>query len=271
MGALHAGHLSMVHKSVTENEATIVSIFVNPSQFAPNEDLDKYPRDFEGDVAKILECARKANPSIAEDKLAVFAPVVSEMYPSGIELEVSKQRGAFVDVLGCSDFLEGAVRPQFFRGVATVVTKLLNAVQPNVAYFGQKDVQQTVVVKRLVKDLLMPVRIEISPIVREESGLAMSSRNAYLSADNRKRAAVIYKSLQDAQTAFSNGMANLETLSQVVMKTLNSEKSVIEGVDYISLNEPDFFQPITAARKGDVLSMAVKVQGVRLLDNIILA
>lgn len=272
MGALHKGHLSMVRKSILNNDATIVSIFVNPSQFSPTEDLDQYPRNLEGDVAKILECAKETNPEISEDSLAVFAPTVAEMYPSGIDLDISKQKGTFVDVLGCSNFLEGAIRPHFFRGVATVVTKLLNAVQANVAYFGQKDVQQTVVVRRLVKDLLIPTSIEISPIVREASGLAMSSRNEYLSADVRERAAVLYKGLQLAQKAFTAGDKSQKSLQEIVRNEINTESTIVDEIEYVSLNEPSFFQPKSeAAEKGDILSVAVRlVGGVRILDNIIL-
>lgn len=271
MGALHDGHLSMVRRSVLENDATVVSVFVNPSQFAPGEDLDSYPRDLQSDVEKIAKCAADADPEITEARLAVFAPTVSAMYPSGIDLDASKQRGAFVEVLGCSHFLEGAVRPQFFRGVATVVTKLLNAVQPTVAYFGQKDAQQSVVVKRLVRDLLLPARIEVCPIVRESSGLAMSSRNAYLSADLRARAAVLYRSLCAAQEAFAAGTTDLAGLQHVVNSVLDTERPAVESVDYVSLNEPEFFQLTCTASRGCFLSIAVRMKGgVRLLDNVIL-
>ncbi|CCK72827.1 pantoate--beta-alanine ligase PAN6 KNAG_0L02090 [Huiozyma naganishii CBS 8797] len=185
MGALHAGHASLVKRSIAENSATAVSIFVNPSQFAPGEDLDEYPRTLEADCA-LLE-------SLGVD--LVFAPKTSEMYPQGIPLDTREQRGAFVTVLGVSEMLEGRTRPNFFRGVATVVTKLLNIVGPDVAYFGQKDVQQFIVLQTMVRELFTPTVLVMMPIVRDASGLALSSRNRYLSPESLEIAASLHRGL----------------------------------------------------------------------------
>ncbi|KAG7835239.1 hypothetical protein KL943_002554 [Ogataea angusta] len=185
MGYLHEGHLSLVRQSLEQNDVTLVSIFVNPSQFAPHEDLDAYPRNIDRDL-QLLESV------VSEDKArrvaGVFTPSVREMYPSGIPLETSQQKGAFVSVSGVSEQLEGRARPQFFRGVATVVTKLFNIVEPTNAYFGQKDIQQSIVIKRMVSDLLFNVQIHVVDTVRDKTGLALSSRNFYLSDEVRKQA-----------------------------------------------------------------------------------
>ena len=173
MGALHAGHCSLINQSIKENDKTVVSIFVNPSQFAPHEDLDNYPRTLDHDL-QILQTNNNNNNNNNKIVDAVFVPKVSEMYPSGISLDIDKQRGAFVTVHGSSEQLEGITRPQFFRGVATVVTKLLNIVQPTNIYFGQKDAQQCVVIQNLVKDLIINTNVRIMPTLRESNGLAMS-------------------------------------------------------------------------------------------------
>lgn len=193
MGALHSGHLSLIQSSLNENDKTIISIFVNPSQFAPHEDLDNYPRTLDSDIKLINDTFKIKSVD------AVFVPKISEMYPSGITLDINKQRGAFINVLGCSEQLEGITRPNFFRGVATVVTKLINIVQPTNIYFGQKDAQQCIVIKNLVKDLLIPTNVKILPTLREENGLAMSSRNQYLSKDMKQRSSLIYKGLSQGE------------------------------------------------------------------------
>lgn len=279
MGALHAGHLDLVSQSLKNNTATLVSIFVNPSQFAPHEDLDKYPRTFDDDVAKFRARAIEiwgASAVENSDRLAVFCPKVEEMYPSGIDLRVTHQKGTFVEVLGVSQQLEGKIRPQFFRGVATVVTKLLNAAQPTHAYFGQKDVQQTVVVRQMVRDLLMPVEIVVCPTVREPNGLAMSSRNVYLSEDEKEKMSVIYKALCLAQERAQCAAEVQKPLSSAevvesVEEVLNTEDAIIDEIEYVSLNHPDDFADVSAAAPGSILSLAVKLSnGVRLIDNVII-
>lgn len=269
MGALHAGHISLVSQSLEDNEHTIVSIFVNPSQFAPHEDLNSYPRTFETDLLK-LEGAVSAN---GRTVAAVFAPTVSEMYPSGITLEVEQQQGAFVSVLGVSEQLEGKTRPNFFRGVATVVTKLFNAVDASRGYFGQKDIQQTIVLQRMVKDMLMPVEIVVLPIVREQSGLAMSSRNAYLSDALKTKSSLIYKALSQGEQVYLNKGERNEIIDSV-MKILSDDAFKI---DYVSLADPQELKELEKIDRstGAILSIAVYVtedgRTTRLIDNIILS
>lgn len=188
MGALHEGHASLIRNSVKQNDFTVCSIFVNPSQFAPNEDLDRYPRTLKEDI-KLLESL---------DCDVLFAPSASEMYPQGIPLTIEDQRGPFVSVLGVSEMLEGKTRPNFFRGVATVVTKLLNIVSPDVAYFGQKDIQQFIVLDTMCKELFVNTKLVMMPIARSSTGLALSSRNKYLSEESKEIAANIYKGLEAA-------------------------------------------------------------------------
>lgn len=279
MGALHAGHLDLVSQSLKNNSATLLSVFVNPSQFAPHEDLDKYPRTFDEDVAKFRARAIEiwgAQAVENTDGLAVFCPKVEEIYPSGIDLRVSHQKGTFVEVLGVSHQLEGKIRPQFFRGVATVVTKLLNAAQPTRAYFGQKDVQQTVVVRQMVRDLLMPVEIVVCPTAREPNGLALSSRNVYLSEEEKEKMSVIYKALHRAQQRAQQALNENKSLSSSevvngVMELLATEDAIIDEVEYVSLNHPDDFAEVDEISKGTILSLAVKLSnGVRLIDNVVI-
>ncbi|KAH3671403.1 hypothetical protein WICMUC_004700 [Wickerhamomyces mucosus] len=266
MGALHQGHLSLVSQSLKENTFTVISIFVNPSQFAPNEDLNSYPRTFTQDL-ELLSNLNIEGKSVN----AIFAPTVLEMYPSGIDLDINKQQGAFVSVLGVSEQLEGQTRPNFFRGVATVVTKLFNAIQPTVAYFGQKDIQQTIVLKRMVKDLLIPIEIKVLPIIRESNGLALSSRNAYLSDELRENSSLIYKALKEGESAFKNGKSRDEILSIITKILLKNEQFKI---DYISLADKETLQEIDDLSNGAILSIAIYVteneRTTRLIDNIIL-
>ncbi|GME82316.1 unnamed protein product [Ambrosiozyma monospora] len=276
MGFLHDGHLSLIKKSLEQNDVTVVSIFVNPSQFAPTEDLDSYPRNIDRDVALLSSITNSKDKKVS----CVFAPTVSEMYPSGIPLDVKLQKGAFVTVTGVSEQLEGSSRPSFFRGVATVVNKLFNVVQPDVAYFGQKDIQQSVVIKRMVADLLMGIEIVVGDIVRAESGLALSSRNAYLSSDSRDKAATIYKSLLLAQEAYvSDKEYNVEKLTDIVKKKLDTFPGFFD-VDYISFNDVDTLAYLTNVdpKKGCILSLAVSVPNdvtfpkngtTRLIDNVV--
>ncbi|CAM9022734.1 unnamed protein product [Wickerhamomyces anomalus] len=259
MGALHQGHLSLV-----------VSIFVNPSQFAPGEDLDSYPRTFDQDYS-ILSSVEIEGKKVD----VIFAPTVTEMYPSGIDLDTTKQKGAFVSVLGVSEQLEGKTRPNFFRGVATVVTKLFNAVQPDFAYFGQKDIQQTIVLKRMVKDLLLPVEIVVMPIIREDTGLALSSRNTYLSQNTRSKSSMIYKALQAGVNYYNYKKAPVER-GEIIRQVTDGLKDPLFKIDYVSVADKEELQEldVVVPGKGAVISTAVYVTEngltVRLIDNVML-
>src|SRR5687768_12106697 len=221
MGYLHAGHVSLVERARRENEDVAASIFVNPTQFGPKEDFAAYPRDFDRDAA-LLEAAGCD---------VVFAPEVAEMYPAGA--------GTLVDVGPVSSPLEGERRPDHFRGVATVVLKLLNIVQPTRAYFGQKDAQQLGVIRKLVRDLDVPVDVVGCPTVREGDGLAMSSRNSYLDADQRRAAPVLYRALQSARDAWQKGERDAEALRRRMREVLGAEP--LARVDYVSVANPVTF------------------------------
>ncbi|KAK9239808.1 Pantoate-beta-alanine ligase [Lipomyces kononenkoae] len=270
MGALHAGHMRLVQSSLRMNDATIVSIFVNPSQFAPTEDLASYPRDFEADVEQLAA-------QIGDDRQVdvVFAPTVEEIYPNGIPLDIDQQKGAFVTVHGLSEQLEGKIRPQFFRGVATVVSKLLNIVSPDRVYFGQKDVQQTVVVKRLVQDLCYGSVVHVVATGRDANGLALSSRNAYLTDQTRQDAAVIYKGLQNALMVYRQN-TSAEKIIEAVVSSI-TEKFGKEDIEYVCVNDKDTLEELEIVQplKGAIVSVAVRVPNkfggkTRLIDNILL-
>lgn len=273
MGALHAGHLGLVEKSLGQNDRTVVSIFVNPSQFGPHEDLDQYPRTIESDMDKLSQVEKKLNKEIV-----VFLPSVEQMYPSGITLEVSDQRGAFVEVKGLSEQLEGQIRPQFFRGVATVVAKLLNGVQPNRAYFGQKDIQQSVVIKRMVKDLLIPTEIVVGATAREPNGLAMSSRNEYLTPESRDKSKILYQALSAGEQAFkSEGARDRGTIIQKVQQTLLTQRDDEFPIDieYIALSDLEHLQEVETVESPSVISAAIRVPNklggqTRIIDNVVL-
>lgn len=272
MGALHGGHTYLVNQSLQENDRTIVSIFVNPSQFAPHEDLDAYPRNLDKDIDALKALSKPVD--------AIFLPKVSEMYPGGIVLDVAKQSGAFVTVKGCSEQLEGAQRPAFFRGVATVVTKLLNVVTPTNAYFGQKDAQQCVVVKNLVRDLLMDTTIRVCPTLREKNGLAMSSRNEYLSQETKDQCALIYKGLcsgKETYEAALNKGASAVPASTIIDAVKNVYAGFPEGwtLEYVAVSHPESLSDLedVSPTPGAVVSTAVRVpkdEGgfARLIDNI---
>ncbi|KAG7663286.1 pan6 [[Candida] subhashii] len=272
MGALHAGHCSLVNESLQENDRTVVSIFVNPSQFAPHEDLDAYPRTVERD----LELLERAFNQKSVD--AVFIPKISEMYPSGITLDVNQQRGAFVTVHGCSEQLEGVTRPQFFRGVATVVTKLLNIVTPTRAYFGQKDAQQCVVIKNLVKDLIMDTEIRVLPTLRESNGLAMSSRNEYLSQEMKDRSSIIFKALSTGQAYYTQRGTKVaaKDIINLVKPIITSDPEF--ELEYLAISHPETLDDLEYVEPGvgAIISTAVKVPResgdgkARLIDNVIL-
>ena len=251
MGALHAGHLSLVERARAENKTVAVSIFVNPSQFGPGEDLDQYPRDLDGD----LDLLRKHGVDL------VYAPPVDQVYPEGFS--------TWVDVGPIADKLEGAARPGHFRGVATVVSKLFNTVRPDRAYFGQKDGQQVVVVKKLVRDLDLGVEVAVLPTVREIDGLAMSSRNVRLSREQRQSAPVLYRALEQARELWVSGHRDGSRLRDVVAATLRAEP-LLEGVDYVSVADALTLEELESVGVRAMVSAAVKIGPVRLIDNVIL-
>jgi pantoate--beta-alanine ligase len=252
MGYLHAGHLGLVRQARAECGAVAVSIFVNPTQFGPGEDLARYPRDLARDL-RLLE---------DESTDLVFVPSVAEMYPVGYATSV--------EVRGVTEMLEGAVRPGHFAGVATIVCKLLNIVQPTRAYFGQKDAQQTVVVRAMARDLNLPTEIVVGPTVREPDGLAMSSRNVYLTPEERRAAVALSRALGAAQARYADGERNAEALRQAMRAVLDAEP--LARVEYVSAADPlslrELQGPIAA---GALLSLAVRFGKVRLIDNILLA
>ena len=250
MGALHEGHLSLVRRSVEENPITVVSIFVNPTQFAPSEDFSKYPRALADDVAM----CRDAGADI------IFAPDASEMY--------AKDFSTFVMENELSAGLCGATRPGHFRGVGTVVTKLFHIIGPDRAYFGQKDAQQAAVIKRIVRDLDIPVEVIIMPIVREEDGLALSSRNKYLGENQRREAVVLSKGLRRAEQKFRKGERGAAALAEVVEATIAEAANA--RIDYIQVVDAETLEPIKKVKRRALVAIAVFIGGTRLIDNIIL-
>ncbi|KAJ3500734.1 hypothetical protein NLJ89_g9657 [Agrocybe chaxingu] len=289
MGALHEGHLSLVRRSLAENDLTVVSIFVNPAQFAPHEDLGTYPRTLPHDLELLEAEAVPAStaPSSLHTPTAVFAPTVSEMYPSGIVQNVTEQKGTFVEVKGYGHQMEGMSRPTFFRGVATVVTKLFNVVQPTHAYFGQKDIQQALLLKRLCRDLLLshpePQNLHIIPTARDPvDGLALSSRNAYLTPEGRAVASTLRLALQAAQSAWAAGLSKGESIEKatavVDAKGKEAEEKglgVSMKLDYVQMNDAQTFEVLDSGVKRDqtelvILSGALYVDKTRLIDNILL-
>jgi len=251
MGALHQGHRSLVRQARAENATVAATIFVNPAQFGANEDLAKYPRDLEGDLDLLNH----------EGVDLVFNPGPEAIYPPGFD--------TWVDVGAIGDKLEGAHRPGHFRGVATVVAKLFNIVQPDRAYFGQKDGQQTLVVRQLVRDLNLELDVVIVPTVREPDGLALSSRNAYLTPEQRRAAPVIYQSLCRAKDRWHQGDRDAETLRQTAREFLGMEP-MIERIDYISLADANTLAELDQVEGPAMLLVAVKLGTPRLIDNIIL-
>ncbi|MBF0459002.1 MAG: pantoate--beta-alanine ligase [Nitrospirae bacterium] len=248
MGALHEGHLSIVRESVKANDITIVSIFVNPAQFSEGEDFNRYPRDYDNDIKKL--------GGLLAD--AVFIPTVDSVYPDGYK--------TYVEVRGLSDKLCGQFRLGHFSGVATVVLKLFNAVMPVRAYFGLKDYQQCVVLKKMSADLNLDIEIVLCPTVREPDGLAMSSRNAYLSAEERLDAALIYKALKEAELAVKDGSLKVRAIAPRLRETLSGVKSITE-IQYASAYDPDTLDEITGGARV-LIAAAVKMGGTRLIDNI---
>jgi pantoate--beta-alanine ligase len=249
MGFLHDGHLSLMRRARQENDVVAVSIFVNPAQFGPNEDLARYPRDAEGDRNK---CA-----SAGVDVL--FLPAAAEMYPEG--------PAVFVTVEGVSDILEGSVRPGHFRGVATVVAKLFHIVQPHRAYFGQKDYQQCVVVRRMVAGLDLDVEVAVLPTVREPDGLAMSSRNVYLDPEQRRKAASLSRALRAGEELLRSGVREAEKVRQKMRAVLLAEEGI--AIDYAEAADPDTLTPLESVGNRAVLLVAARLGSTRLIDNML--
>ncbi len=251
MGALHEGHLSLVRRARSENLTAAATIFVNPTQFGPGEDLAAYPRDLPRDLELLA----------GEGVDLVFTPTPESLYPAGF--------ATWVDVGEIGEKLEGAVRPGHFRGVATVVCKLLSIVRPDRAYFGQKDGQQAAVIKQLTRDLDLGPEIIVCPTVREPDGLAMSSRNAYLTPDQRQAAPVVYRALSALESAWKSGIISVPELQERVLELLRSEPSV-EGVDYVAVVDTGSFIELETAILGAMALTAVRIGGVRLIDNVVL-
>jgi pantoate--beta-alanine ligase len=250
MGYLHEGHLSLVRRAREDCEHVIVSIFVNPTQFGPSEDLAKYPRDLERDLSLLEPLGTHLG----------WMPTAEMMYPDGFQ--------TWVDVEAMTRPLEGAMRPGHFRGVATVVAKLFNAVQPHKAYFGQKDAQQAAVIRQMTRDLNFPIEIVVCPIVREPDGLAMSSRNVYLDPEQRKAATVLYRSLTAAKEAYDQGERDAETLRRKMKEVLASEP--LAQVQYVSCADYDTLEELDTLQGKALLSMAVFVGKTRMIDNFVL-
>lgn len=250
MGALHEGHLSLVRRAARECDRVGVSIFVNPAQFAPGEDLDRYPRNLERDL-RLLE-------PLGVD--LVWAPAPEAVYPPGFQTWVTVEK--------VSKGLEGAVRPSHFRGVATVVAKLFNLFRPDRAYFGQKDAQQAVVIRRMTADMNFPVRIVVCPTVREPDGLAMSSRNAYLDREERRAAPVLYRALCAARARWQSGERDAEAL-RAAMKAVVQEEPLAH-LDYVSAADPETLEELDHVTAGALLSLAVRFRHARLIDNLLL-
>jgi len=251
MGALHEGHLSLIHEARALCDVVVVSVFVNPAQFGPMEDFESYPRDLTRDSALLAEY----------NVDYVFAPTAEEIYPAGFS--------SYVTVEGLSDKLEGAARPGHFRGVSTVVAILINIVRPNFTFFGQKDAQQSIVVKQMIRDLAFDSEIVVLPIVREESGLAMSSRNAYLDDEESRAATILNRALSQARAAFDGGELSASRLVDLVRTTIEQEP--LARIDYVSLNDAETLVKLDKIDgRPALLSLAVFFSKTRLIDNVVL-
>jgi len=250
MGALHEGHLSLVRLARSRDSSVVVSVFLNPAQFGPGEDLAAYPRDLEGDLA-LLE---------KEGVDLVFAPAAEELYPQSFS--------TWVEVEGVSQRLEGASRPGHFRGVATVVAKLLNVVEPDRMYLGQKDAQQVVVLKRAVADLDVHTEVMVGPTVRERDGLAMSSRNRYLSPTERKAASVLYRALRAAERLWQEGERGGDRLRGEMTRVI--EREPLARIDYVSVADAETLEELDRVDRPALASLAVRIGKTRLIDNVLL-
>ncbi len=250
MGALHAGHLALVREARQMSDVVIVSIFVNPTQFNEQKDFDKYPRDITHDASLLADYQIDY----------IFAPDVEEIYPPNFS--------TYVYVEGLTESLEGASRPGHFRGVATIVTILFNTIRPDFAFFGQKDAQQVAVISRLARDLGFDTEIVLMPTIREETGLAMSSRNERLTPEQRAKAAVIYRALRDAKIAFRNGERNAANLHEIVRRTLAAEPEA--QIEYIAVVDAEKLEPVDKiGEKPVMIAIAARFGDVRLIDNVI--
>jgi pantoate--beta-alanine ligase len=250
MGALHEGHLSLIKRAKQDCSPVIASLFVNPKQFGPKEDFANYPRSFEEDVKKFTEAGVEG----------LFAPEPAEVYPPGF--------CTYVNVDGLSERLEGRSRPGHFRGVATVVLKLLEIVQPHFAYFGRKDAQQARVIQQMARDLNVDTEIVVCPIVREPDGLALSSRNAYLNAEERRAATVLYRALDAARREMTAGGRDALQLQAAMRKVLGSEP--LAGVDYAEIVDANTFEPVNQVRRSCYALLAVFIGKTRLIDNLLI-
>jgi pantoate--beta-alanine ligase len=248
MGFLHEGHLSLIRRAKSENERVAVTIYVNPTQFGPQDDFDNYPRDLERD----LELLRREGVDLA------FMPTDKEIYPAGFETAVIVQY--------LTNRLEGAARPNHFQGVTTVVAKLFNIIQPHRAYFGQKDAQQTVVLRRMVQDLNFDLEMIVCPTVREADGLALSSRNKYLNPAERQAATVLYRALQAAKDAYDSGERRGQPLRRLMLETIAAEP--LAHMEYVSVANPHTLFELDEISSEALLSLAARIGGTRLIDNI---
>jgi pantoate--beta-alanine ligase len=250
MGALHEGHMSLVRAAMAECQPVIASIFVNPAQFGPGEDLQNYPRTFESDRKRLQEAGVGY----------LFAPQAGEMYPHGFR--------TWVSVEGLSDHLEGRVRPGHFRGVTTIVLKLLEIVQPQKAFFGRKDAQQARLIQQMASDLHLDSEIIVCPIVREPDGLAMSSRNAYLSPDERRAATVLHRALDGARLAIERGERDALRLTAAMREIIGREP--LAQMDYVELVDADTLEPVTRLRRTCLALLAARFGATRLIDNLLI-
>jgi len=250
MGALHEGHLSLIRRARKDNDLVVVSIFVNPCQFGPREDFKKYPRNFKHDASLCKN----------ERVDCIFYPAVQEMYPGNYK--------TFISVEGLSDALCGKSRPGHFRGVATVVAKLFNIIQPDNAYFGQKDAQQSVIIKKMAADLNMPVSIKVIPTVRDKDGLALSSRNRYLSVREKQDAKVLSQALKLARLLVDGGQRSAQRVAERMKQLIQKKKSL--KIEYISLVDADNLVPLTRISGSCIIALAAKVGKTRLIDNLII-
>ena len=248
MGYLHQGHLSLVRASKKTTDATVVSIFVNPTQFGPREDLAKYPRDF----------ARDARMLRAEGADILFIPRAADMYPPGYK--------TYVEVHELQNKLCGRSRPIHFRGVCTVVLKLFNTVRPDKAFFGQKDAQQAIIIRRMVQDLDLDVKVEVKPIIRDADGLALSSRNAYIKPEERKAALVLTRSLKEAKMMVDQGQRKTAVLIGRIRSRLQDEP--LARVDYVAVVDPEELEPLSLVKDGALIALAVFIGRTRLIDNV---
>lgn len=249
MGYLHEGHQSLIRKSAEQNDRTVVSVFVNPIQFGPNEDLESYPRDLERDKQKVIEAGGNL----------IFNPEPAEMYPGHFT--------SFIDTTETTELLCGAVRPVHFRGVCTVVGKLFNIVCPDRAYFGQKDAQQLATIKRFVRDLNFPVEVVSCPIIREDDGLAKSSRNTYLNPEERQAALILSKSLKLGKAAIDNGERDAQKVIKIIKDNLETEP--LARVDYVEVVDFENIQRIDRIEGETLVAIAVYIGKTRLIDNFI--